>query len=628
MVGIGASAGGIAALRQFFAKVPAKSGAAYAVVLHLSPDYESRLAEVLRTATSLPITQVQGTIPVQPDHIYVIAPNASLKIVGGTIVTGAIGGTEERRAPVDLFFRTLADSRNGLRSAMPASGARCVSGSGERTEACEGTWGLTIAQDPDEAEYGDMPRNRSPQAWSTMCFPWLIFPKGARVPRPPAPVFLGRLARHPAPADSESFRQIISLLRMRTGHDFANYKPSTILRRASVVDRATLADYAVYMHRNRDEAPALMNELLISVTNFFRDSATYASLEKLVVPHIFQGKSGIEHVRVWVAGCATGAEAYSIAMLLADHASGMAEAPPRLQVFASDLDEQAIAIAREGFYTDAEVADISLERLRRFFVRAPGGYRVSRELREHVLFAVHNLLKDPPFSHLDLVACRNVLIYLNRSIQERLIDTFHFALRPGGYLFLGTSESPDGASNLFVTLRQGRAPLPEPRSSEPAGVAPGDPSCFGLQRPRRRTPGQVVPIRFFHRSAPSPDRGVCATVPGGHRRACAGPRLESGGQYLQIGRGEPLRDVLQLIHQDLRLDLRTALHQAAQQRSNVTMRGVRLTSAGQATTVNLVVRPVLRDSDPARGFFLIVIEQDPSTPAHEHDAIQLHSPAA
>ena len=421
---------------------------------------------------------------------------------------------------------------------------------------------------------------------------------------------------------------------MRTGHDFANYKPSTILRRIerrlSLAGVGSLLEYADFLQFHADEAPALMKDLLISVTNFFRDPATYASLEKRVVPHIFQGKSGIEHVRVWVAGCATGEEAYSIAMLLAEHASGMAEAPPRLQVFATDLDEQAIAIAREGFYTDAEVADVSLERLRRFFVREPGGYRVRRELREHVLFAHHNLIKDPPFSHLDLVACRNVLIYLNRSIQERLIETFHFALRPGGYLFLGTSESPDGASDLFVTLDKD-AHIYESRAVASRLAVPlGDPAVF---RPaahhERRTPGAGGSrSRFSHRSAPSPDRGVCATVPGGHRGRTLVHVSQSAGQFLQIGRGEPSRDVLQLIHPDLRLDLRTALHQAAQQRSNVdgARRPADIRRPGD--TVNLVVRPVLRDGDPARGFFLIVIEQDPSAPAHEHDAIQLQSPAS
>ena len=633
VVGIGASAGGIAALRQFFAKVPAKSGAAYAVVLHLSPDYESRLAEVLQTATSLPITQVQGTIPVQPDHIYVIAPNASLKIVGGTIVTGAIGGTEERRAPVDLFFRTLADSFGRRAVAVVLSGTGPNGSSGLKRVKEHG--GLTIAQDPDEAEYGDMPRNSIATGLVDYVLPVADIPKRVLEYHDRLRQFSSDASHDtPAPADSESFRQIITLLRMRTGHDFANYKPSTILRRIerrlSLAGVGSLLEYADFLQFHADEAPALMKDLLISVTNFFRDSATYASLEKLVVPHIFQGKSGIEHVRVWVAGCATGEEAYSIAMLLAEHASGMAEAPPRLQVFASDLDEQAIAIAREGFYTDAEVADISLERLRRFFVREPGGYRVSRELREHVLFAVHNLIKDPPFSHLDLVACRNVLIYLNRSIQERLIDTFHFALRPGGYLFLGTSESPDGASNLFVTLDKD-AHLYQSRAVASRLALPlGDPFVFRPAAPHeRRTPGPVVPgpvfpIDLHHRLIEEYAPPSLVVTDG---RALVHVS-ESGGQYLQIGRGEPSRDVLQLIHQDLRLDLRTALHQAAQQRSNVTVRGVRLTSAGQATTVNLVVRPVLRDSDPARGFFLIVIEQDPSTPAHEHDAIQLQSPAA
>ena len=251
----------------------------------------------------------------------------------------------------------------------------------------------------------------------------------------------------------DGLRVIFTQLRVRTGHDFTNYKRGTILRRIerrmTVLGLATLPDYAAFMQDNATEPTALLKELLISVTNFFRDPEVYVALERKIVPELFQSKRPLDQVRVWVAGCATGEEAYSIGMLLAEFAAALPE-PPRIQIFASDLDDRAVAVAREGVYTDAEVADVSHERLQRFFLREAGGYRIRRELRELVLFAVHNVVKDPPFSHLDLLACRNLLMYLIRSIQERLLETFHFALRPGGFLLLGTSESPDGAGDLFV----------------------------------------------------------------------------------------------------------------------------------------------------------------------------------
>ena len=631
VVGIGASAGGIAALRQFFAQVPARSGAAYAVILHLSPDYESRLSEVLQTATALPITQVNGRIPLEPDHVYVIAPNASLAIADGHIVSAPPSGPEERRAPVDLFFRTLADSygRNAVSIVLSGTGPNGSSG----LKRVKEHGGLAIAQDPNEAEHGDMPRNSIATGLVDYVLPVTAIP--AKVLE-----YHDRLRRAkqapraaPVPSEAEGLRQIITLLRVRTGHDFSNYKPSTILRRIerrlSVLGVASLSAYADFMQHDADEAPVLMKELLISVTNFFRDSAAYEALEKRVMPQIFREKRGLEQVRAWVAGCATGEEAYSIAMLLAECASSMVDAP-RIQVFASDLDERAIAVARDGFYTDAEVADVSHERLQRFFARETGGYRVRRELRELVLFAMHNVIKDPPFSHLDLLACRNLLIYLNRSIQERVLETFHFSLRPGGYLLLGTSESPDGASDLFLTvdkdahIYESRAvtsrlvvPIHEP-------LVPRTPLRVERPLPTPAVSERVVPIDLHHRliEAYAPPSLV---VTDEHTLVHVS---QSGGQYLQIGRGEPSRDVLQLIHQDLRLDLRTALHQAAQQRSNVTVRGVRVTVAERTTTVDIVVRPVLRDGDPARGFFLIVLEEDPSAPGPTPDTIELHSPTA
>ena len=452
VVGIGASAGGIAALRQFFANVPAGSGAAYAVILHLSPDHESRLSEVLQGTTAMPVSQVQDRRAIERDHVYVIAPNASLSIADGHIVAAPLNGRDERRAPVDLFFRTLADSYGPNAVSVVLSGTGPNGSSGIKRVKERG--GLVIAQDPKEAEYADMPTNSMATGLVDYVLPVAQIPaKALQYHRHLRQVTGATPERPSVGTEEDGLRAVLTHLRVRTSHDFSNYKPGTILRRIerrmSVLGLSTLPEYAAFIQQHATEPSALIKELLISVTNFFRDPDVYVALERRVVPELFHRKRAVDQIRVWVAGCATGEEAYSIAMLLAEYAAATPDAP-RIQLFASDLDERAVAVARDGFYTDAEVADVSQERLQRFFLRETGGYRVRRELRELVLFAVHNVIKDPPFSHLDLLACRNLLIYLNRSMQERLLETFHFALRPGGYLVLGTSESPDGSGDLFV----------------------------------------------------------------------------------------------------------------------------------------------------------------------------------
>ena len=452
VVGLGASAGGIQALKTFFSNVLPESGAAYVVILHLSPDHDSRLAEVLQTSAPMPVIQVTSPTLIQPNHVYVIPPNKTLEISDGVLVVSEFTRPEQRRAPVDVFFRALADSHGSRSVCVVLSGTGPNGSVGLKRIKEYG--GLVVVQDPNEAEYADMPRNAIATGFVDLVLPV------AEMPRRIASYF--EQLRHDveelpaaAPAageDSEAMRDVLTLLRVRTGHDFLNYKNATLQRR--VERRMTLrgvpsiAQYARLVRQSPDEAVLLMRDLLISVTNFFRDPAAWTVLEQRIIPRLLLNKTSGDQIRVWVPGCATGEEAYSLAMLLAEHAT-IAVDRPTIQIFATDLDERAVALAREGLYTEADIADISEDRLQRFFQQDAQGYRVRRELRELVLFAHHNVLKDPPFSHLDLISCRNLLIYLNRSIQERLIETFHFALRPGGYLFLGTSESPDGTNDLF-----------------------------------------------------------------------------------------------------------------------------------------------------------------------------------
>src|SRR3954452_21002676 len=434
-----------------------------------------------------------------------------------------------------------------------------------------------------------------------------------------------------ATEDPEAMREVLTLLRVRTGHDFANYKRATLYRRIerrmSLRGVPSLAQYGRLIRQSPDEAVLLMRELLISVTNFFRDPVAWTSLAQRIVPRLFLNKSANDQVRVWVAGCATGEEAYSIAILLAEYAPLVPD-QPSIQVFATDLDERAIATAREGVYSEADVADVSPARLARFFQREAAGYRVKRELRELVLFAHHNLIRDPPFSHLDLVSCRNVLIYLNRAIQERVVETFHFALRPGGYLFLGTSESPDSANtNLFLRL-DANAHVYESRTATSRLAIPlADAPLIVPKLPARAEPrlqDRISPAdlhqRVLEQYAP-PSVIVTADYTVVHIS-------DQAGKYLQVRGGEPSRDLLLLLRPELRPDVRTALHQAAKARTNIDVNGVVVTfDDGSQRSVDVGVRPVLRDGDPARGLFLVVFSGARPRDARGEPVVTLNSPA-
>jgi two-component system, chemotaxis family, CheB/CheR fusion protein len=618
VVGIGASAGGITALKQFFTHVTPDRNVAYVVILHLSPSHDSRLAEVLQVTVPFPVTQVTDLVPIQPDHVYVIPPNKSLAIVDGALVLSEITRVEQRRAPVDVFFRALADAYGSHAACVILSGTGANGSAGLKRIKEHG--GLAIAQDPNQAEYTDMPTNAIATGLIDVVLPVEDIPKKINEYHLRLPTVDEHSGAPAADTDDVSaLRDILTLLKVRTGHDFSNYKQNTLLRRIhrrmTVVGLPTVGSYAQWVREEANEPPTLLKELLISVTHFFRDAEAFTLLEERLIPRLFTARTAQDQVRIWVPGCATGEEAYSIAMLLCEYLDGSID-QPSVQIFATDLDEEAVAIAREGFYGDAGIVDLSEARLERFFQRQTSGYRIRRELRELVLFAHHNIVKDPPFSHLDLISCRNLLIYLNRSAQDRVIETFHFALRPGGYLLLGPSESPDGSNDLFITVDrtsrvyQSRAVssrlalLESPRT----GVLRSQPRA-AESRPAERFAPLDVHHRLLEEYAPpslivSEDHTIVHMSP-------------SVGRYLLMVAGEPSRDLMKLVRPELRADLRTALYQSAKQRTSIEVPNVPVVLDGAETRLSLVVRPVLRDEDPGRGFFLVQFaDQDRSNEPH------------
>ncbi|MFN7928755.1 MAG: CheR family methyltransferase [Blastocatellia bacterium] len=615
VVGLGASAGGIQALKEFFERVPADSGMAYVVILHLSPDHDSQLAAVLQTVTKIPVTQVTETVRISPNHVYVVSPNQHLEMHDGTITVTPNTLIEERRAPVDIFFRTLAESHGAHAVAVVLSGTGANGSMGLKRIKERG--GAAFVQNPREAEFSEMPRNSIATDLVDDILPVAEIPAKIIAYKESLGTIEIPVEAEARPEDQQqALREVFTQLRLRTGHDFSNYKRPTLLRRIerriNIRNLPNLPSYAAFLHQHPEETQALLKDLLISVTNFFRDSRAFEAVERDILPRLVQDKRAGSFLRIWVVGCATGEEAYSIAMLCAEKLMGVIDAP-KVQIFATDIDEAAITVAREGLYTINDAADVSPERLRRFFTKEGESYRVRRELREMVLFAVHNVIKDPPFSHLDLVTCRNMLIYLNHTAQERVMETLHFALNPGGFLFLGMSESVEGAGDLFVPASREHHIFQSRQVASRAYPVPESVPNFRIEKNRtvealldseKRTRERItfgdLHQRLLEQYAP-PSLVVNEEYDIVHL-------TERAGHYLQIGGGEPSNNLLKLVRQELRLELRTALYQATQRQTNVEARNLQFRINDYSETVNIHVRPVLQGEDTARGFLLVLFE--------------------
>jgi two-component system, chemotaxis family, CheB/CheR fusion protein len=610
VIGIGASAGGLKALQQFVEAVPRDSGMAYVVIVHLDPARESRMAELLQDRAVIPVTQVSGPTRVEADHVYIIPPGRDLAMRGETISLRARGKRAEH-APVDLFFRTLAEAYGSEAVGVVLSGTGEDGTAGIRYIRDAG--GITVAQSPAEAEYDSMPVSAIATGLIDLVLP------SERMPGE-----LIRLSRRPHGGVEEASRtpeteaglgRVFSAMRSRTGHDFSQYKRSMVLRRLDrrlgFNDVATLEDYVPVLESNAAESQALLRDLLISVSSFFRDPEAFEALAALM-PGLFHGKGPGDAVRVWVVGCATGEEVYSVAMVLAEHAATLVD-PPEFQIFATDIDEKGYGWARAGVYTAAAVANIQPERLRKFFTKEAGGYRIAKSLRERVLFAGHNVLHDPPFSRIDLISCRNLFIYLRSEAQQRVLETFHFALRPEGILFLGTSESA-GDGGLFLpadgdrqriylrsTAPHRAAPRPSSADPQPGSGSPGD-------RIRVGAPSHPTPERFSYGALHV--RMLEAYAPASvivDERLNVVHLSATAGRFLHLGEGEPSHSLLGLAGEELRRVLRTALHQVFRDRVSVTRR-IRMDVDGERRPVTVQVCPSPEEGRTAGRFALVVFD--------------------
>ena len=625
VVGIGASAGGLEAFTGLLENLPTDTGMAFVLVQHMAPRPHSLLPEILTRVTRMPVIEVQDGLEVKPNHVYVSPPEVVMSLKNGVLRLRAREEPRGMHRPVDYFLQSLAADQGSRAIGVILSGTASDGVKGMKDIKAAG--GITFAQDEKTAKYTGMPQS----AIAAGAADYILPPEGIAQE-------LTRLAGHPfgrpvaalqAPAirleeEGKEFNRILALLKVETGVDFTHYKPTTIKRRILrrlALDRVeSLADYVKYLEAHRPEVKKLYEDILINVTGFFREPEAFEALKTLVFPALTRDRSPDDPIRIWVPGCASGEEPYSIAISLLEFLGDMSANFP-VQIFATDVDDRVIGQARAGVYPEAALADVSPERRRRFFVKGSGGYQVSKTIREMCVFARQNLIKDPPFSHLDLVSCRNVLIYFGPVLQKKVVPIFHFALKPNGFLLLGKSEALGAFMELFSLVdkrykiyaqkslgvtRAASALVPEPHfRALGAGLEP--------EKARERGAGVLDLLR-------EADRLVLA------RYAPVGVIIDENmkilhfrgqtGAFLEAAPGEASLNLLRMARGGLGREIKAAVDAAIKGNSPVRQEGLRLGGDGGVRHLNLEVVPIR----PAAGgprFFQVLFEAAPAAAGPE-----------
>ena len=605
VVGIGASAGGLAAFEAFFSGMPpgADPAMAFVLVQHLAPDHKSILSDLVRRYTRMQVFEVEDGMVVQPNCAYIIPPNCDMAFLNGALHLLEPAAPRGRRLPIDFFFRSLAQDQHERAIGIVLSGTGSDGAEGVR--AIKGAGGMVMAQNTASTEFDGMPRSAIATGMVDYQLPPAEMPAQLIAYAVHAFGKLPRVASPVAPKTDSALKKIFVLLRAQVGHDFSQYKPSTvhrrIERRLAVHQIAGIDDYVKYLQQTPAEVEALFRDLLIGVTNFFRDPEAFALLQERVIPQLFVGKPAGSAVRVWTAGCSTGEEAYSIAILLAEHMEAI-KTRYAIQLFATDIDSHAIATARAGLYPANIAADVSPERLARFFTLEASGsaYRVHKGIRDLLVFSEQNIIKDPPFSRLDLISCRNLLIYMDTELQKKLIPLFHYALKPEGTLFLGTSEGVGEFDALFSVIDR-KSKLYR-RETDSRGRGRG---ALGRMLPLTTTLAPTVqrgPAKTPARGSKTTLREVAEqamllqVAPAGALVNRKGDVLYlhgRSGMFLEPAPGEAgTNNILQMAREGLGPALASALHRAAAGNEVVRVQHLSVKTNGHYILVNLSVRPV------------------------------------
>ncbi len=612
IVGLGASAGGLEAIDLFLKNVPAESGLAFIVVQHLDPTRTGMLPELLQRSTAMKVVQVKDRTRVEPDCVYVIPPNKDLSLLNGVLHLFAPAAPRGLRLPIDFFFRSLAEDQQQRSVGIILSGMGTDGTLGLR--AIKEHAGVVLVQEPASAKFDGMPRSAIDAGLADIVAPVEELPAKLQQYLQHMPQLA--LTEPPAESGTESqLEKIFVLLRNQTAHDFSLYKRSTVLRRIErrmgLHQIAKMGTYVRYLCENPQEADLLFKEMLIGVTNFFRDPAAWDQLRDELLPPLLANRAAGRSLRAWVAGCSTGEEAYTLAMVFKE---ALDRTKPRknlsLQIFATDLERDAVDKARRGSYPLNIAADVSAERLQRFFVEEEHGYRVAQEVREMVIFAPQNLIMDPPFTKLDLVCCRNLLIYLTPELQRKLFPLFHYSLNPGGVLFLGSAESVGGFTNLFAPVG-GKSRLFHRKEAGARPVLVEFPSAFDAPPPPAKKSEAARPTASLQTlteqwllQTHAPAAVLCNEA--GDIVFISGRT----GRYLEPAAGKANWNIFVMAREGLRAQLAGAFRQAQAQQEPVVVRGLKPDDGG-LHDVDLTVQ-FLAEPETLRGLAMIVFTEVPA----------------
>jgi two-component system CheB/CheR fusion protein len=616
IVGMGGSAGALEAFGQFFSHIRPDTGLAFILVPHLEPTHKGMMPELLARQTSMEVVEIADGMRVQPNHVYVIPPNADLSILHGQLQVLEPTAPRGLRMPIDFFFRHLAADQKDKAIGIILSGMGSDGTLG--LKSIKENLGMMMVQDPVSAKYDGMPRS----AINTGLVDYVATAEelSAKLVRyishTPQPL---EAREAPEVEPPTALQKVFVLLRSHTGNDFSCYKNSTISRRLerrmSVHQFDSLPRYVRYLQENPQEVELLYKELLIGVTNFFRDPELFDFLKEKAIPRLLQDRPKQGLLRVWNPGCSTGEETYSLAITIQECLEDLRlRDSPAVQIFATDIDKDAIEKARAGMFPASIVSDVSLERLSRFFVREGESYRIKKNVRDRVVFAPQNILVDPPFTKLDILCCRNFLIYVHAETQKKLLPLMHYALNSGGLLILGTAESIGGFGNLFLPLEQTWKVFQRRESSRQPFV---EMPARAYRRERAAVPvtenakEPVMDVFYAAQRALLDFYGPPSVMV----NADGDIIYITGrtGKYLEPSSGKVNVNVFAMARQGLREELGVAIHNAAKQKTAVTRSGLRVKSNGGYSTINLTVRPLAEPAD-LRGMFMVVFEEVPSGP--------------
>ena len=624
VVGLGASAGGLEPLEQFLSNVPAASGLAYLVVQHMDPTHKTLLGELLQRATSMPVRDAVDARRIEPDSVYVIPPDSELTVLAGTLRLAKPAEPRGQRLPIDVLFGSLARELGDRAIGVVLSGMGSDGTQGLQAIKTQG--GLTLAQHPESAQFDSMPRS----AIAAGCVDIIALP--ADMPLRILSVAGTQPATELPPAKPPehtvaALDAILALLHEHTRHDLALYKSNTLVRRiarrTAVHGLPSMAAYADFLRANAQELDLLFKEMLIGVTSFFRDPEVWQDLQDKVLPVLMAGHADdAGPMRAWVVGCSTGEEAYSLAMAFIEALDALPATRRReLQIFATDLSADAIAAARSGRFGATIARDLSPQRLARFFTQRPHGYQIDKRVRDMVLFAQHDVIMDPPFTRLDIVSCRNLMIYFGPALQKRLVPLFHYSLRSGGALLLGGSETVGRAQSLFRPLDQ-KSRLYWRSDNGGAGGAVVFPTH---SRPAKRSASQETPLAHIH--TPPANLQALADQMLLQSYSPAAVLVNEGGdivyisgrtgRYLEPAAGKANWNIHVMARPAIRAQLAVALRTALQQKALVELRALRLddddASASASAAVDITVQAIVQPKSLA-GMVMIVFRDVPAEP--------------